>query len=384
MTSNLEPRIAQAISRLPNLDPRLPADSHERGQAATLAERMVHYHVPGVSVAVVENCELAWARARGEIRCGSGTPVTPETMFESGSVSKFPVAFAVLRLVERGVLNLDRDVNDDLVSWKIPKTKLTATERVTLRRLLTHTSGIPSADQTSWALGSTPTLAQVLAGKRPATNKPVEVHTIPGSEHHYANAGYILIQQLLEDVVGRPLDEVMRVEVFEPLGMESSTYAPTNPMWSQSLHAHPHRKDGSAAQSELHPSAFAQGGLLTTPTDLARFAREVMLAAVGRSALLSKDMARQMLTPQIALNPAEYDWAHSQGLGVFLTGPRDDPYFAHPGFSSPGSSAVILGHPSTGFAVAMQLNAWGGQHLELELAASILAAYDRDIRELIL
>jgi len=367
---------------LPNLDPRLPADSLERGKIASLAERMNHYHVPGVSVAVVEHYGLAWARGFGDTERDSGVSVTPATMFESGSVSKFPVAVAVLRLVERGVLDLDRDVNDNLVSWKVPKSELTAAEPVTLRRLLTHTAGIPSADQTSWAPGSTPTLAHVLSGTHPATNKAVEIRAVPGSEHHYSNAGYIVVQQLLEDVVGRPLDDVLRSEVFKPCGMTSSTYSPTHPLWTRSLRATPHLKDGAPAESDLHPSALAQGGLLTTPTDLARFAREVMLAAVGRSALLSRAMAKEMLTPHIALDPAQYHWANSQGLGVFLAGPRDDPYFVHPGFASPGASAVVLGHSSTGFAVVMQLNAWGGQFLELELAASILAAYGIDIREL--
>lgn len=379
---DLEGRIGRAISHLPNLDPTLPADSPDRGSPSSLAERMAHYRVPGASIAVVENYELAWARGFGEIERGSAMTVTPATLFESGSVSKFPVAVAALRLVERGVLALDRDINEDLVSWKVPDSPLAAVEKVTLRRLLTHTSGIPSTMQIDWDEGQTPTLAQVLRGEPPAGNEPVELRTVPGREHHYANAGYAVLQQLLEDVVGLPLDDILRREVFGSVGMDSSTYVPTHPLWTRSPHARPHLKDGTPAESELHPSAFAQGGLLTTPTDLAHFARDLMLAVVGRSQLLSERTANDMLTPQVALDPAAYDWAHSQGLGVFLAGPKDDLYFVHPGFATPGASAVILGHPSTGFAIAVQLNAWGGQFLELELAASILAAYGRDIRQL--
>ena len=91
----------------------------------TLAERMAHYNVPGVSIAVINVYQVEWARSYGVLEAGGGERVTPETLFQTGSIAKPVVAAAALNFVEKGVLELDEDVNQRLVSWQIAENEFT-------------------------------------------------------------------------------------------------------------------------------------------------------------------------------------------------------------------------------------------------------------------
>ncbi|HZN12164.1 MAG TPA: serine hydrolase domain-containing protein, partial [Blastocatellia bacterium] len=103
-----------------------------------LADRMRHYKVPGVSVAVIDGGRVEWARGYGLLEAGGAAPVTPETRFQAASISKPVAAMGALALVEQGKLDLDEDVNRKLVSWKVPENELTKEKKVTLRGLLSH------------------------------------------------------------------------------------------------------------------------------------------------------------------------------------------------------------------------------------------------------
>src|SRR5438874_4040692 len=105
-----------------------------------LQDRMNADHVPGVSVAVIHNGEIEWAQGFGVVRLG-GAPVTAETLFQAGSISKPVAAMAALRLVQEGKIELDEDVNRYLTSWKVPPNGQWQ-PRVTLRQLLSHTAGL--------------------------------------------------------------------------------------------------------------------------------------------------------------------------------------------------------------------------------------------------
>ena len=107
-----------------------------------LAERMEQYHVPGVSVAVIHTGRVEWARGYGQRDVESGASVTTDTLFQAASLSKGVAASVAMRLVEQGKLSLDEDVNAKLRSWKVPDNEFTQTEKVTLRRLLSHDAGL--------------------------------------------------------------------------------------------------------------------------------------------------------------------------------------------------------------------------------------------------
>jgi CubicO group peptidase (beta-lactamase class C family) len=148
----------------------------------SLAERMAALHVPGVSIAVIHDGEIEWARGFGVTRIG-GSPVTPETLFQAGSISKPVAALAVLQLVQAGKLDLDADVNQYLKRWKIPENNFTKTTKVTLRQLLTHTAGMTVHGFPGYeANAKVPTLVEVLNGEAPANTPKIFVDTAPGGD----------------------------------------------------------------------------------------------------------------------------------------------------------------------------------------------------------
>ncbi|HKJ47775.1 MAG TPA: serine hydrolase domain-containing protein, partial [Christiangramia sp.] len=106
-----------------------------------LSDRMEHYKVPGVSIAVVNNGKIEWAKGYGIANTNTGARVDTNTIFQAASISKPLAALAALKLVENGKLELDKDVNEYLKDWKVPESDFTTNEKVTLRRLLTHTAG---------------------------------------------------------------------------------------------------------------------------------------------------------------------------------------------------------------------------------------------------
>jgi CubicO group peptidase (beta-lactamase class C family) len=214
-------------------------------QRWTLAERMTNYKVPGVSIAVIQNGRIAWARGFGEKEAGKTDPVTPTTLFQAASISKPVAATAMLRLVERGTLNLDTNVNRYLKSWKVPDNKFTTTEKVTLRRIVSHTAGLTVHGFPGYATtDAIPTVVQVLDGVKPANTDPVRVDTTPGAIERYSGGGTTIMQQLLVDVTGKPFPALMQELVLGPVGMTSSTYEQPIPAARAPEAAHAHRQDG--------------------------------------------------------------------------------------------------------------------------------------------
>jgi CubicO group peptidase (beta-lactamase class C family) len=139
-------------------------------------------NAPGVSIAVIDQYRIAWAKGYGGTERGSSTPVTPQTLFMAGSIAKTPSAVAALRLVQESKLALDEDVNKKLRSWKVPDNEFTTKEKVTLRRILGHTAGTTVHGFPGYAVGEPrPTLVQVLNGEKPANTPPVRVDVVPGS-----------------------------------------------------------------------------------------------------------------------------------------------------------------------------------------------------------
>ncbi len=121
-------------------------DSTQLANPGRLADRMAYYKVPGVSMAVVHNNRIEWARAYGTMDANTGEPVTNETIFEAASTSKFLTAVMALHFVQKGLIELDRDVNDYLKTWQVSENQFTEEEKVTLRRLLTHQAGLPTTN----------------------------------------------------------------------------------------------------------------------------------------------------------------------------------------------------------------------------------------------
>ena len=335
-----------------------------------LRDRMREYNVPAVSVAVVEDGRIAWARAWGVVEAGSGIAADTATLFQAASISKPVAAATALRLVEQGVLSLDDDVNAWLRSWHVPLNRHTAREPVTLRRLLSHTAGTTVHGFPGYAAGALlPNAVQVLRGEGPANTQAVVVDTVPGAGYRYSGGGYTIAQQVMADATGRPFAALAHELVLEPAGMRHSTFEQPLP---DSLHAaaaaaHTGAGDPIAGRHHAYPEQAA-AGLWTTPSDLARFGIQIARAYRGEGGgILSPEAARVMLSAV----------ASDYGLGFAVERVEgDDPgdlWFVHGGSNEGFEAFFAMRTDGTG-AIVMT-NGANGSPLAIEVLRAISAEY---------
>jgi CubicO group peptidase (beta-lactamase class C family) len=321
----------------------------------TLADRMKELNVPGVSIAVIHDGTIEWARGFG-VRSIGGSPVTAETMFQAGSISKPLAAMAALRLVEQGKLSLDADINTFLTTWKFPADPVAAGKPLTLRELLTHTGGTTVHGFPGYAITqSVPTLVQVLNGEKPANTPAIRSEAVPGAKWNYSGGGYTIMQQALIDVTGEPFPKLLHDTVLAPIGMTHSTYEQPLPEKFQAFAATPYTGDPE----------MAAAGLWTTPTDLALYTIEVRQSLEGKANhVLSAEMTRQMLTPGIG------DW----GLGLEIGGAEADRYFSHGGVNE-GFVNNFAAYEKNGEGAVVMTNSASGGMIIGEIMHSIAAVY---------
>jgi CubicO group peptidase (beta-lactamase class C family) len=231
-----------------------------------LTDRMAHYHVPGVSVAIAEGGAVVWARGFGVKEAGSRDGVTPTTLFQAGSISKPVTATATLRLVDQGKLSLDENVNAYMRSWQLPDNEFTAREKVTLRRILSHCSGTTVHGFPGYSANDAlPTLQQVLDGATPANTQPVRVEFVPGTRSRYSGGGVTIEQLALEEVTGEAFPGLLQRLVLGPTGMVSSTFEQPLPPSRQRDASTAHDTGGAIIPGRFHVyPEMAAAGLWST------------------------------------------------------------------------------------------------------------------------
>jgi CubicO group peptidase (beta-lactamase class C family) len=351
---------------------------------SSISERMEYYNVQGVSVAVINDNQIEWSKGYGVMEAGKNQPVTTETLFHACSVAKPVSAVGVLTLVEAGLLDLDENVNEKLVSWKVPENAFTEQEKVTLRRLLSHTSGLNDGFQSGgWECcyateGTAPeaTVKQMLeADPLTGISEATYVKTVPGGTYSYNNLAYNIVQQLVEDVTNEPFAAFMQNVVLDPLKMNFSTYEQPLPLELREKATTEHGGSGEpVAGKRRHYPILAAGGLWTTPSDLARFTIELMSAYNGESStILSQDMAKEMLSPQAKIlgNPME----KAYGLGMALGDDYGVMRIQHTGGCPWGSNVTLIAYPETGQGVVIMTNTANGTAIRVEIWLSIAIEY---------
>lgn len=320
----------------------------------SIEERLRYYKVPGVSVAVIKDFKVEWARGYGFKDAESREPVTERTLFQAGSISKPVAAMTILKKVEQGRLSLDEDVNARLVSWKLPENELTAKKKVTLANLLSHTAGLTVHGFPGYAAGEKlPTVPQVLDGAPPANTAPVRVDLEPGTRFRYSGGGTTIAQLLLTDTERKPFPDIARETVLKPLGMSDSGYEQPLPAARARLAATGYRADGNPVEGKFHVyPEMAAAGLWTTPTDLAKFGIEMQLSLQGKSnKVLSKATAERMVTPFVS---------NDVGLGFFIQRRGQQLYFGHDG-ADEGFRAQLLVHREKGYGAVVMVNSDNSQ-----------------------
>lgn len=334
---------------------------------ASLPSRMSHYRVPGVSVAVIEGGRIDWARGYGVVEAGGRRQVDTATLFQGASISKVVATVAALRLVESGRLTLDGDVNAHLAGWRVPENGFTREHKVTLRGILTHTSGLTVSGFAGYERGRpVPTLLQVLTGSPPANSEAVQVDVTPGSAQRYSGGGFAVLQLLISEAAGVAFDTALDELVLRPSGMLHSTFEQPLPGHLDARAASGHSGDGSPVEgrSRIHPEKAA-AGLWTTPSDLARLAIAIQGAYAGQPGdLLTPAMAAEMLAPQVG----------PSGLGFVVVGDGRDRIFRHSG-SNVGFRARMVAYVQGGRGAVVMTNGNAGSELIDEILGSVARAY---------
>ena len=339
---------------------------------STVAELMEEFGVPGVSVAVIQDFKIHWAKAYGVADVETGQLVDIETMFQAASISKPVAAMGVLRAVQDGLFSLDDDINDILDSWTLDAREFTRNRPVTPRTLTSHTSGLgdgfgfPGYDPEQ----PLPTTVQILEGHELSNVGSVFMEREPLTFFEYSGGGVTVMELALSDVRRRPFVDVLQEGVLAPIGMTRSSYAqPISPEHNQNAaRAHDNNGESRGPKWHVYPE-HAAAGLWTTPTDLARLIIEVQRSASGESnRVLSQSMIQEMLNP-VGVGPF--------AVGFTVSKVGEGWYFSHGG-SNWGFRALMLAHKVKGYGLVVMTNADQGSTVINEISRRIQYTYNWD------
>ncbi|MET0366175.1 MAG: serine hydrolase domain-containing protein [Sphingobium sp.] len=341
---------------------------HTGRERWTLPDRMQHHGVPGVAIATMRGGRIATAQGFGTRVAGTALPVNAETLFSVGSVSKLATALLCLQLVSRQILDLDQDVNRWLKRWHVPVGPAGDDRAVTLRMLLSHSSGFNVHGFADYPPDAVlPTLAQTLNGTPPARNKALARIDPAGTRSRYSGGGYMVIQAVIEDATGEAFDRLAHQHVFGPLGMTRSRFIPAPAAATDNI-AHAHDGRGQPVALPRGWQSFpelAASGLWTNARDLAR-----MVLALGASyrspkGFLPQELAMEMMT---VVNPG------FNGLGPRLAGRGETRIFHHAG-ANDSYKAYVEGNLATGDGLVVLTNGEHGDILGDEIRNAVSDAY---------
>lgn len=336
----------------------------------TIEERMEHYGVPGVSIAVINDGRIEYLKSYGVMNKESKAPVTTKTLFQAASISKPVSAYAALRMVEQNKLILDEDIRIYLKSWKLPENKFTKEKKVTLRNILNHSGGITVHGFLGYSSGlAVPTLIDVLNGEKPANSGPITVDKIPGESFRYSGGGFTILQQMMMDIEGKPFPIIMEDLVLEPLIMKNSTYNQPLNISNLERAATGYLPNGEMVTGGSHTyPEMAPAGLWTTAEDLAKFTVNILNTVKGGEPLaLSAPLTNQMLTPGND---------NFIGLGFFIDDMKGDQYFSHNGWNE-GFTSNLIAHKYKGYGVVVLTNSNHPQFMA-EVLRSVALIYSWD------
>jgi CubicO group peptidase (beta-lactamase class C family) len=318
---------------------------------------------------LVHDGRVAWAQGYGVAEKSADIPVTENTVFQAASISKSVTAWGVMRLVEQGKVDLDAPVSTYLSRWKLPPSRFDP-DRVTVRRLLSHTAGLSVGGY----LGYEPTTplppleTELTVGADAAeADGAVRIVFPPGDQVHYSGGGYAVLQLLVEEVSDQSFAEFMQREVLDRLGMTQSSFELARGL-KQDV-AKPHGVDGTILPLYRF-AAKAAGGLYTTAPDLARFVAAAMAGPSGTPrgrGVLGSATVDEMVSPApnatLKLGPLQVS-AYGLGYSIHpvLLG-RGGRIVGHDG-SNQGWKTAFLALPAEGEGIVILTNSETGKALE--------------------
>ncbi|HET7012043.1 MAG TPA: serine hydrolase domain-containing protein [Anaerolineales bacterium] len=324
------------------------------------------HNVPGAAVSLVLDGKVAWSAGYGLADQAREIPVSADTVFQVASVSKAVTAWGVMRLVERGLLDLDAPVEQYLTRWHLPTSDHDA-RGVTIRRLLSHTAGLSLGGYPGYPPDTTlPSLEESLSGNNRGAGV-VRIAMEPGAQWSYSGGGYTLLQLVVEEVTGEAFSSYMQREVLEPLGMTHSGYE-----WRADLRpstAVAYSGAGSPVPNYLFTEQAA-AGLYTTAPDLARFVAAAMPGPDGKTAgrgVLTPDTLALMFTPAVQLQDPGEEW----GLGYYLLALTDGNVVVKHGGSNVGWKAFFEAVPDWGKGIVVLTNSENGMNVIEDVVSAV-------------
>lgn len=334
----------------------------------SIKDRMKHHKVNGLSIAVINNHKIEWAKAYGWADVKDKKPMTTETLFEPGSISKSLNAIGILKLAQEKQVDLNTDINTYLKSWKFPYDSLSKGKKITLTHLLSHQAGLtvhgfPGHD----IYAPTPTIYEVLDGQKPSFTPAVRSQFEPGLRFQYSGGGTSISQVILTDVTKQAYEFWMYENVLKPIGMVNSFYNQPPAKEKQKLCASAYNRDGIAFDNKFHVyPEQAAAGLWMTPSDLCNYIIDMQLAYKGgKSKVLNDDMVKLHLTP------------YNNGptaLGTFIEDRNGAKYFQH-GAGNDGFCGQFYGSLDDGYGLAIFMNT-DDPKLIHEVINSVAKAYN--------
>lgn len=360
-SENDKTKLNERIARIENgLQPNLQIQG-DSIPVYNIDERLKELGIPGVSIAVINEGKLEWAKGYGMADISENRPVTSETMFLAGSISKPVAAIRAHQLAEEGTISLDSNVNKYLSSWKLPDNEFTVKEKVTTRRILNHTAGLTVWGFPGYDKGDTiPSPSEVLDGK--GNTDAVRVYKQPGEGWMYSGGGYTIMQVMLEDLEGKSFPDFMQDKVLNSLGMTSSTFENPLPKNYHSIAATGYQSNGNEVEGKwpIYPE-MAAAGLWTTPSQLIRYAQEIQHSYQTREdGLLKVATVGEMLTPGM----------ENHGLGPVV----NEHTFGHGG-ADEGFRADLTAWKERPIAVVIMVNSDNGSIMQ-EILLSIAKEYN--------
>ncbi|WP_282087257.1 beta-lactamase family protein [Aquimarina algiphila] len=342
------------IDLIKKVETSLTTRVHIEGDTTwSIEERMKHYGIPGVSIAVINNGKIAWAKGYGVMDTKSKVPVTDKTLFQVSTIGMSLTAYGALRLVDQNKVTLSEDINSYLKSWKLPDSEFTKEEKVTIKNLLSHSAGVNVHDFQGYSTDvPVPTLIEVLNGTHPANSNPIIVDKVPNENLWISAGGYTIIQQMMMDVQGKKFPELMNELVLHPLEMNNSRFNQSLSTEQLKVAATGYLRDGSMVKGKRHIyPELASNGLWTTAEDLAKFIINIqqILKDNNHNKGLSKDITELMLTPSSKNRYGQY------GLGFSIYNKKDEVYFEHHGWST-GFYSRMTAHRDKGYGVVVLTN----------------------------
>jgi len=370
----------ETLEKIKEVENNITGNIIYNDQPSTIAERMAKYNVKGMSIAVIHDYKIVWAKGYGWADEAEKRPVTTETLFQTGSISKSLNSVGILKLAQDKKVDLTTDINTYLTSWKFPYDSVSKGKKITLAQILSHNAGLSTFGFPGYNFnGAIPTVVQILDGKAPAiTSMRLQgvgivfipaVRSVfePGLKCEYSGGGIIISQLLLTDVTKRAYDVWMYENVLKPIGMVNSFYTQPPPKTKQNLCAIGYYRNGSPVLNKFQYVPAGAGGLWMTPSDLCNYIIDMQMAYQDKkpSKILNSEMVKLHLTP--------YNNGPTS-MGSFIEDHNGTKYFQHAAGGG-GSCGQFYGSLDGGDGVVVFLNNQDGALLQ-EVINSVAKAYD--------